>query len=331
MKYMKQSFLLTLLVFSLFSPAFIGAQATFTGGSPRTAFVNAAKSYLGTPYVSGGSSLRGMDCSGLVFRAAIDGPSRSVPRTVQALSDFAIHIPDQSMEPGDILFFNTIGRLSHVGIYLGNGKFIHAASAGPKTGVIISSLSENYWKRAYLFAGSILGSEPQTSWPHPDNVENSNDELKPPIHPFQGDIGLRLNVTGGILWDFMPKEYPIRGGLAFAEITWAKNTSVYPGIGAGLSFDQRTESISIPFIASIAVPSGFRFFIGSQFHIKADSTLDKKIQFPGLIGLSWTSKPAVLFDQNFHFYQSAEYSWFPNETFGLGFRFNTGMTLSFDF
>lgn len=328
---MKQSFLPSFLLILLFSPAIIAAQPIQSGASPRVAFIDAAKEYLGTPYVSGGSSNRGMDCSGLIFRAAIEGPSRSVPRTVQALSDFAHHIPDISMEPGDILFFNTTGQLSHVGIYLGNGKFIHAASAGPKTGVIISNLSESYWKRAYRFAGSILGSEPQTQWPHPDNDTENDQEVKAPSQPFRGDLGIRLNVTGGILWDFMPGEYPIRGGMALAEACWAKNTSFYPGVGIGLSFDHRTESLSVPIIVSIGVPSGFRFFLGTQFHSTAKSTLDKEMQFPGILGLSWTSGPAVLFNQNFHFYQSAEYSWFPNETFGQGFRFNTGMTVNFDF
>ena len=318
---------------ALLFPGLVSAQVIQNppGSSARSVFIQEARKYLGVPYRSGGSTLRGMDCSGLVFRAAIDGPGLSIPRTVQALSDRARHVPDASREPGDLLFFNTTGRISHVGIYLGDNRFIHAASDGPNTGVIISNLSESYWSRTYRFAGSILESEPDTSWPHPD--ESGTDRIGPaaPALPFSGTIGARLNATGGILWDFMPGEYPLRGGSAFAEISWIKNMSVYPGLGAGLSWDRRTESWSIPLTVSLAVPSGFRFFIGTQYHLSVKSDLDRDLQFPGIIGASWSSGPAVILGQNLRFYQSAEYSWFPGETFGLGFRFNTGLTLTFDF
>ena len=62
----------------------------------------------------------------------------------------------------------------------------------------------------------------------------------------------------------------------------------------------------------------------------ADRSMDKSPQFPGIIGLSWNSNPAQLFGQKIRFYQSAEYSWFPDESFGNGFRFNTGITVFFD-
>lgn len=330
---MKHHIYPAIIAFALFFPPLLSAQVIpdAPGDSPRSAFIAEARKYLGVPYRSGGSTLRGMDCSGLVFRAAIDGPGLSIPRTVQTLSDRAKHVPDTSREPGDLLFFNTTGRISHVGIYLGNNRFIHAASDGPNTGVIISELSESYWNRTYRFAGSILDTEPDTSWPRPEDSGTTDANTKPPAHPFSGTIGVRLNTTAGILWDFIPGEYPIRGGEAFAEVSWVKNMSVYPGLGAGFAWDRRTGSVSFPLIASLAMPSGFRFFIGTQYHLRADSDLDRSFQFPGIIGASWSSKPALILGQNLHFYQSAEYSWFPGETFGLGFRFNTGITLSFDF
>ena len=64
------------------------------------------------------------------------------------------------MQPGDLLFFNTAGaNISHVGIYLGADLFIHAASEGRRTGVIISSLKERYWHKAYRSAGRITEPE----------------------------------------------------------------------------------------------------------------------------------------------------------------------------
>lgn len=330
--HMKQRLLYSLLAIVLFSHFSVAAQvlSESESDSPRFVFMVAARKYLGVPYRSGGSTLRGMDCSGLVFRAAIDGPGLSVPRTVQALSDRARHVPDSAIEPGDLLFFNTTGRISHVGIYIGNNRFIHAASEGPSTGVIISELSESYWKRTYRFAGSILDSEPENFLPEDEPFRNS-EPRKSRATPFTGDIGFRLNITGGVLWDIMPGEQPIRGGSISSELAWVKHPDVYPGLGGGIVYDHRTGSLSIPLFASIAMPSGFRFFVGTQYHIRADNDLDRELQFPGIIGFSWSSRPANLLGQAMRFYQSAEYSWFPGETFGLGFRFNTGLTLSYDF
>lgn len=328
---MKLRITFVFLAIVLFARFPVAAQVLPDRDSPRMTFIEAARTYLGVPYRSGGSTMSGMDCSGLVFRSAIDGPGLSVPRTVQALSDRARHVPDSAMEPGDLLFFNTTGRISHVGIYLGNNEFIHAASEGPSTGVIISELSESYWKRTYRYAGSILDSEPGQDWPEQGPSFTEETERKTPSAPFTGTFGVRLNVTGGVLWDIMPGEQPIRGGSLFSEISWVKHSDVYPGLGGGIFYDHRTGSLSIPLFASIAMPSGFRFFIGTQYHLRADSDLDRDPQFPALIGFSWSSKPANILGQSLRFYQSAEYSWFPNETFGLGFRFNTGLTVSHDF
>lgn len=294
-------------------------------GSSRDRFIQAARKYLGVPYVSGGTTAEGMDCSGLVYRSALDAFNADVPRTVLALSARCERITDLAREPGDLVFFNTTGRISHVGIWLGGGTFIHAASDGPRTGVIVSDISEDYWKRNYRYSGRILRAEGI-------KIPDSPDERVPSINPFPfgGEIGLRLNLTGGALWDFMPNENPIRGGMANAEISWVKGLSAYPGVGIGLSWDERSQSFSVPITASLTTEQGFRFFLGTQLHLTADSRLDKSPKFPGLIGLSWNSKPVTLAGQKVRFYQSAEYSWFDDETFNSGLRFDTGLTFSFD-
>jgi hypothetical protein len=266
-----------------------------------------------------------MDCSGLVYQAALDGPGISLPRTVSSLASRATRIRDAAREPGDLLFFNTTGRLSHVGIYLGGGTFVHAASDGPRTGVIISDLSEEYWKRTYSFAGRVLNAEDIRI---PDGEKIPVPSINP--FPFTGTLGLRLNYTGGVLWDFMPGELPVRGGMFLAEASWMRGVDVYPGIALGLSGDSRSRSLSIPLLVSLMTPEGFRFFIGTQFHLFSDPALDRSPQFPGLLGVSWNSKPVRVAGQNVRFYQAVEYSWFPDETFGSGFRFNTGLTLSCD-
>ncbi len=325
----KSQFFISVLAFVLLSlPAHGQMIAARTGrqrDSNRSLFVQAARAYLGVPYSSGGTGPGGMDCSGLVYRAALDSLSMEIPRTVASLASRAEQIPDSARESGDLLFFNTTGRLSHVGIYLGGGTFVHAASDGPRTGVIISNLGEEYWKRTYRFTGRIFLQDGL-------NIPDGDEETAPALNPFPfgGELGLRLNYTGGLLWDFMPGEFPVRGGSAVAEASWVKNTDVYPGLAAGCTWDGRSGSFSFPLFASMATVQGFRFFIGTQLHVTANSGLDRSPQFPGIIGLSWNSKPATVLGQKLRFFQSVEYSWFPGETFGSGLRLNTGLTVSCD-
>jgi probable lipoprotein NlpC len=124
----------------------------------RFGLIQAAEAYLGTPYRYAGADKRGLDCSGLVYLSFRDALSVAVPRTTGGLYDWAETIETSSLRPGDLLFFITGGGgiISHVGIYAGNNRFIHAASEGPVTGVIYSSLAEAYWKRCYASAGRAL-------------------------------------------------------------------------------------------------------------------------------------------------------------------------------
>jgi peptidoglycan DL-endopeptidase LytE len=106
-----------------------------------------SKKYMGTPYVWGGTSPSGFDCSGyLNFVYAKVGVS--LPRTVAAIWGETKSVANPKV--GDIVFFETYtSGPSHAGIYLGNNKFIHAGSS---TGVTISELTSNYWKARYIGA-----------------------------------------------------------------------------------------------------------------------------------------------------------------------------------
>ena len=124
----------------------------------RSRLISAAEKYEHTPYRYGGADKNGLDCSGLVYVSFRDGLGISVPRTAGTLYSWAEKILLEEAEPGDLLFFKTTGNgtVSHVGIYLGGRRFIHAASEGPVTGVIYSSLDESYWSRTYAGAGRAL-------------------------------------------------------------------------------------------------------------------------------------------------------------------------------
>lgn len=111
--------------------------------------IEKARSLLGTPYVWGGSSPSGFDCSGFIYYL-YDQANRTIPRTVHEVWNFSTPVKQASI--GDLVFFETYkAGPSHMGIYLGDGQFIHASLEG----VEISNLSESYWKERYLGAKRI--------------------------------------------------------------------------------------------------------------------------------------------------------------------------------
>jgi probable lipoprotein NlpC len=122
----------------------------------RSRIVDTALTYAGSPYIFGGTGASGFDCSGLVYRVFLQALGAVLPRTAAGQFAFREPIEVAKLQPGDLLFFNTTGPVSHVGIYEGEGRFIHAASDGPKQGVIESSLSESYWARTFASAGRII-------------------------------------------------------------------------------------------------------------------------------------------------------------------------------
>ena len=145
-----------LLFFLIFQWFFLFAQDNGPqSGSVQEIIVKTAYEYLGTPYVYAGVSKQGVDCSGLVFAVFKQATGRELPRSVGALYKAGIKVSGLLLQ-GDLLFFDTVGGPSHVGIYIGDNRIIHAASEGPETGVIISSLEENYYKTRYLGARRII-------------------------------------------------------------------------------------------------------------------------------------------------------------------------------
>jgi probable lipoprotein NlpC len=128
-----------------------------TAQEARTMLLAAAESYQGTPYRYGGFDRNGLDCSGFIYVSFKDSLAVSVPRSTSALYNWTEKISAAALQPGDLVFFITQGRnISHVGIYLGEGRFIHSASEGPKTGVIYSRLEESYWQKSFAGAGRAL-------------------------------------------------------------------------------------------------------------------------------------------------------------------------------
>ena len=104
------------------------------------------------PYRIGGSGMNGIDCSGFVKGIVKNTYQVELPRTSREQADFSTSISKDELTEGDLVFFNTRGGISHVGMYLNNNKFVHASTSN---GVIISDLNETYWKKRFVKAGRI--------------------------------------------------------------------------------------------------------------------------------------------------------------------------------
>jgi hypothetical protein len=107
--------------------------------------------WLGTKYKLGGSTREGIDCSAFMQVLFSSLYSISLPRTAKEQFGFTRRISRAELREGDLVFFNTVGGVSHVGMYLQNNKFVHASSGG----VTISDLFEDYWMKKFVGVGRI--------------------------------------------------------------------------------------------------------------------------------------------------------------------------------
>jgi cell wall-associated NlpC family hydrolase len=112
--------------------------------------VQIALQQVGAPYRYGGSSPNGFDCSGLVHYS-YSRAGKMVPRTTSTLWSGMSPVSADQLRKGDILFFNISGKMSHVGMYVGSGQFVHAPSSGKS--VSIASLRSGFYREALIRAG----------------------------------------------------------------------------------------------------------------------------------------------------------------------------------
>lgn len=118
-----------------------------------------ALSMIGISYKYGGTAPEsGLDCSGLVRYVFKETWGKELPRTAEEMSRLGEKVNTKELQPGDLVFYNTLRRtFSHVGIYLGDNRFIHAPSGGGQ--VRIESMDMNYWKKRFNGARRI--SQPE--------------------------------------------------------------------------------------------------------------------------------------------------------------------------
>jgi len=126
----------------------VGAGQASSSVGQRAASI--AVHQVGMPYRYGGSAPTGFDCSGLVHYS-YQQAGKAVARTTGQLWNSTSAVDHRDMRPGDVLFFRIEGKMSHVGIYIGDNRFVHAPSSGKS--VSVESLSSDFYRSAFIRAG----------------------------------------------------------------------------------------------------------------------------------------------------------------------------------
>jgi probable lipoprotein NlpC len=285
----------------------VGADSGEAVRRARLALIAEAEKYRGAPYRYGGVDGKGFDCSGLVYRSFQDAFSVSVPRNTAALYNWAEKIEARALQPGDLVFFSTLPsdkrRVSHAGIYAGEGRFIHAASEGPVTGVIYSRLDEDYWRRTFAAAGRAL-PEASPGVRRPELASLSQPEPPPlaavpgKLPPVSGKSPLpeegpaaRLPESGGTgdpvgeggswrdkvllgagfapTWNgVLSGGNIIRGGASQLGIAWKGELlgrPLMPGFELRPEWDNTLGVFRIPITFSLGLDERFRIFAGPAF------------------------------------------------------------------
>ncbi len=120
-----------------------------TSDKVRKKLLSQYSQWKGVPYQSGGMSKKGIDCSGFVYLTYQKQFDMQLPRTTKQLMKHGKRISKNKLKEGDLVFFKTGRNKRHVGIYMGNSRFMHASTS---QGVIMSHLNNQYWHSSYWFS-----------------------------------------------------------------------------------------------------------------------------------------------------------------------------------
>ncbi len=282
----------------------------------REKFVAESKKYVGSPYVLGAIGPDKFDCSGLVYHCSREALKKQLPRTAKALYNYCRIVPDKDKEIGDLLFFktNNTAPITHVGIYIGNNQFISAISDGPNTGVIISSLKQDYWKPKYVACGQFLPSGKQKGRSNDSDFEEEDfidDEES--SGSGSGSAGSNVSFKGSSFYNPEGEGLDVLAADASLFCDWSlisPNSFMFqwrgidlhtnvrytkwalePGFGIGLRWNYGMGVFQMPLMFSATVNDYFRFYAGPvvTFGNARMMVTDEEVKasvFPGIIGVS---------------------------------------------
>jgi probable lipoprotein NlpC len=308
----------------------------------------AAGRYEKTPYRYGGLDHNGIDCSGLVYASYREALSVMIPRSAGGLYAWSEKINTNKLQPGDLVFFKTdnSGNVSHVGIFTGEKRFIHAASAGNVTGVIYSDLDESYWKRTFFSAGRVLpeayGSAPQLSGNRAySTVENKPYKAK--SSSAKSDNPFSFGIAAAPTWNAFLSDGKIIRGISSNIRVSAEATSGRMNLGLELrpEWDGALGIFRLPITFSWGLNEKFSIFGGPvvSFGNALLKTTDGDRNYSN--GTTWFGAaginvaPFAVKINNGELAPYGELAWqsyFSNNSqknfnadFAAGFRFSTGL------
>ncbi|GBU26616.1 hypothetical protein R84B8_00126 [Treponema sp. R8-4-B8] len=324
----------------------------------RQRVIEASKKYEGSPYRYGGMTAKGLDCSGLICLSFKDALGVALPRSASGLYSWAERMTFEEAQPGDFLFFKTdkSGNVSHVGLYLGERRFIHSASSGDKTGVIYSSLDEKYWAKAYVGAGRAF---PET----PSNLKIDNSSMteqssaggkgnrqigtkKPAAsNSGSGETRLLAGIAVAPIWNGFVEDGDLLRGftsqLSFSVDAYSLGQRMVIGLELRPEYDGALGVFRLPITLSLGPNYKFRVFAGPVLSFgDASLTVDGNqrhyssgISLLGTVGL--TAAPFIFKTQKNEiapYIEAAWQSYFSDDSdfdfksdFYAGFRFSTGI------
>jgi len=303
----------------------------------REKFVTESKKYVGCPYVLGAVGPDSFDCSGLVYYCARESIKKQLPRTAKAIYNYCRIVPDKDKEVGDLLFFktNNTAPITHVGIYIGNNQFISAISDGPNTGVIISSLNQEYWKPKYVACGQFIKSGIKKT---ADNTGDSGKDEKE--NAFQSDEkegSGKVKFEGSSFYNPEARDFEAITADASLFCAWslvAPNSFMFqwrgidlhtniryskwvlePGLGVNFRYNYGLGVFQIPIVASATVNDYFRFYAGPVITLGRPVMMVtgeeiKASVFPGILGISFSTPSFTLGNSKIQVVQDISYTVF---------------------
>lgn len=350
-KFMKKFLICVITVFCI-SSVFAVDMSTGQAKKCREQFVEELKKYVGCPYEYGAVGPKTFDCSGLVNYAASKSIEIQLPRTARAMYSSVTIVPAKKREIGDLLFFKTTGSdsISHVGVYIGNDQFISAISDGPNTGVIVSSLNQDYWKPKYVATGQFLPSGNLQEDPveelkpagkqvakaeknKAEKKEKANTEVKRGDRPqtknqsssykkIDGSFADNFVMDASLFvdWTLLSSKsfsFQFRGVDLNLNARYAK-WDMEPGFGMTFRYNYGLGIFQMPTVISLTINDYFRAYAGPVFSFGTASLpgTTKEISpsiFPGVIGMTFTTDSLVLGKCNLQFAQDISYTVYNNK------------------